>query len=211
MALTKNQVREILSAAGVSVENMDAAADAIMNGHITSVNALREERDTYKADAEKLPGVQKELDKANKKIAENEDADAKDKWKVKYDALKEESDNYRAGVEAEKTKRKKSDAYRELLKEAGVSEKRRAAVLRVTDLDSLELDEDGKFKDAENLKKSIEEEWAEFIPVDGKQGADVKTPPQGDGGAGAYTPSRAAQVAAKRYEMLYGTKTEEKK
>jgi hypothetical protein len=211
MALTKNQVREILSAAGVSVENMDAAVDAIMNGHITSVNALREERDTYKADAEKLPGVQKELDKANKKIAENEDADAKDKWKVKYDALKEESDNYRTSVEAEKTKRKKSDAYRELLKEAGVSEKRRAAVLRVTDLDSLELDEDGKFKDAENLKKSIKEEWAEFIPVDGKQGADVKTPPQGDGGAGAYIPSRAAQVAAKRYEMLYGTKTEEKK
>jgi hypothetical protein len=211
MALTKNQVREILSAAGVSAENMDAATDAIMNGHITSVNALREERDTYKADAEKLPGVQKELDKANKKIAENEDADAKDKWKVKYDALKEESDNYRTSVEAEKTKRKKSDAYRELLKEAGVSEKRRAAVLRVTDLDSLELDEDGKFKDAENLKKSIKEEWAEFIPVDGKQGADVKTPPQGDGGAGAYTPSRAAQVAAKRYEMLYGTKTEEKK
>jgi hypothetical protein len=211
MALTKNQVREILSAAGVSAENMDTAVDAIMNGHITSVNALREERDTYKADAEKLPGVQKELDKANKKIAENEDADAKDKWKVKYDALKEESDNYRTSVEAEKTKRKKSDAYRELLKEAGVSEKRRAAVLRVTDLDSLELDEDGKFKDAENLKKSIKEEWAEFIPVDGKQGADVKTPPQGDGAAGAYTPSRAAQVAAKRYEMMYGTKTEEKK
>jgi hypothetical protein len=211
MALTKNQVREILSAAGVSTENMDAAVDAIMNGHITSVNALREERDTYKADAEKLPGVQKELDKANKKIAENEDADAKDKWKVKYDALKEESDNYRTSVEAEKTKRKKSDAYRELLKEAGVSEKRRAAVLRVTDLDSLELDEDGKFKDTENLKKSIKEEWAEFIPVDGKQGANTQTPPQGDGGAGAYTPSRAAQVATKRYEMLYGTKTEEKK
>jgi hypothetical protein len=199
--------RKFLAAMGIEADKIDE----IISAHTETVDALKDERDRYKADAEKLPQVQEALDKANQKITELGEADAKDRWKVKYDALKEESDKYRADVEAEKTKQKKSDAYRKLLKETGVSEKRLDAVMRVTDLDKIEFDEAGNLKDTESLKKSIKEEWAEFIPVDGKQGADVKTPPQGDDGAGAHTPSRAAQVAAKRYEMIYGKKAEETK
>ena len=68
MALTKTQLKEILSSAGVSAENAEVAIGKIMDGHIASVNALREERDElkkdvdeYKAKAQKLEGVQKEL------------------------------------------------------------------------------------------------------------------------------------------------------
>jgi len=210
MALTKAQVKEILSKAGVSAENTDAAVEAIMNGHLASVNALREERDEFKANAEKLPDLQKELDKAKKTIAENEEAEGKDKWKVKYDAIKEEYDNYKSGVDAEKSKQKKSDAYRELLKESGVSEKRIASVLRVTDLDKLEFDEEGKIKDSDKVKEDIKTEWADFITKEQTQGANTQTPPAGQGGE-THTLSRAAQVAAKRYEMLYGVKKAEEK
>ena len=62
MALTKTQVKEILSAAGVAADKMDDAVNKIIDGHLTSIDALREQRDGYKADADKLPGVPKELD-----------------------------------------------------------------------------------------------------------------------------------------------------
>ena len=62
MALTKTQLTEKLSEAGIENERIPELVSWIMNGHITSINALREERDNYKADAEKLAEVQKELD-----------------------------------------------------------------------------------------------------------------------------------------------------
>lgn len=202
--------RKFLAAMGIEADKIDE----IISAHTETVDALKDERDTYKADAEKLPGVQKELDEANKKIAEAENADQKDKWKVKYDALKEEHDQYKAGIESEKAKQKKSDAYRELLKETGVSEKRLAAVLRVTDLDKIEFGEDGKLKDVDELKKSIKDEWAEFIMTSREQGANTEhlNQPGGNGGSGGSgggsAPSMAKQAAAKYYDMLYGTKAE---
>ena len=199
--------RKFLSAMGIEADKIDE----IITAHTETVDALKDERDRYKADAEKLPDVQKDLDEANKKLEEASKADEKDKWKVKYDALKEEHDQYKAGVESEKTKQKKNDAYRELLKETGVSEKRLAAVLRVTDLDKLEFGEDGKLKDMDDLKKSIKEEWAEFIMQPNEQGAqtDHQNNPNGNGGnnGGGNAPSMAKQAAAKYYDMLYGTST----
>ena len=203
MALT----RKFLSAMGIE----DDKIDEIIHAHRETVDALKEERDGFKDDAEKLPNVQKELDEAKQKLAETEESDGKDKWKVKYDALKEEYDEYKSGVNAKETRQKKSDAYRELLKETGVSEKRLAAVLRVTNLDDIEFDEDGKLKGMDKLKENIKTEWADFIAKESKKGADTDTPPDNDG-AETHTPSRAAKVAQKRYEMLYGKqKTEEDK
>lgn len=196
--------RKLLEAMGIESDKIDE----IISAHRETVDALKQERDSYKENAEKLPGVQKDLDKANQKIAELEEADGKDKWKVKYEALKEESDKYKAGVEAEKTKQKKTDAYRELLKETGVSEKRISAVLRVSDIDKLEFGDDGKLKDTDKLKQDIKTEWAEFIGQESKKGASTETPPDGSGNGGNGTPSRAAQVAAKHYELIYGKKTE---
>lgn len=198
--------RKFLSAMGIEADKIDE----IITAHTETVDALKDERDRYKADAEKLPEVQKNLDEANKKLEEASKADEKDKWKVKYDALKEEHDQYKAGIESEKTKQKKSDAYRELLKETGVSEKRLAAVLRVTDLDKIEFGEDGKLKDIDDLKKSIKEEWSEFIMQQQEQGAqtDHQNHSEGNGNnGGGNAPSMAKQAAAKYYDMLYGTNT----
>lgn len=103
------------------------------------------------------------------------------KYKVKYDALKEEFDDYKKEQTAKETKAKKESAYRELLKESGVSEKRLAAVLKVSDIEALEFDEDGKVKDSDKLKESIKEEWSDFIVKEDKQGANTSTPPSGGG------------------------------
>jgi hypothetical protein len=49
--------RKMLRAMGIEDEKIDE----IITAHTETVDALKEQRDQYKADAEKLPNVQKEL------------------------------------------------------------------------------------------------------------------------------------------------------
>ncbi|MCQ2369199.1 MAG: hypothetical protein MJ007_01840, partial [Paludibacteraceae bacterium] len=79
----------------------------------------------------------------------------------------------------------KTEAYKKLLKDNGVSDKVLDKVLKMTDLKALEL-VDGTFKDADKLTAQIKEEWADFITNVDTKGADTKTPPDGNGsGEGA--------------------------
>lgn len=152
----------------------DEKVEQIIEAHTETVTALKDERDAYKADAEKLPAVQKELDEL--KATNKEDT-----YKVKYDALKEEFDSFKKEQSEKELRVRKEQAYKVLLQEAGVSEKRVDAVLKVSDIDSLEFNEDGSVKDADNLKKGIETEWEDFIVRKETQGTQTPTPPQGSG------------------------------
>ena len=174
MALTKAQVREILSAAGVTSENMSEAVDKIIDGHVTSVNALREDVAKYKADAEKLPTVQKELDDMK--------ADTNDSWKEKYDNLKCEFDKYKTDVQEKETHNKKVEAYRAILKDANLSEKGIEKAVKYAEWDKIELGEDGKLKGANDHIKAAREEWAEYVTTTTTTGAKTSTPPANDGG-----------------------------
>lgn len=53
--------------------------------------------------------------------------------------------------------------------------------MKVTDLSGIEL-EDGKIKNAEDVRKSIKEEWADFVVTTNQRGADQKNPPANNGG-----------------------------
>lgn len=170
MALTKSQVKEILSAAGVSSENMETAVTKIMDGHITSIDALREERDKYKTDAEKLPQVQKELNDLK--------AIPPDEYKPKYEAEHAALEDLKAKVAHDDLNRQKSGLYRKLLTEAGVDEKRLDAVMRLTDLDKVNL-KDGQLTDKDNLVKHIKTEWSDYIVDEKTKGANPNTPPSG--------------------------------
>lgn len=163
--LTRSYLRAL------KIEDEDTVT-AILEAHTETTSALLK----YKADAEKLPGVQAELDQAKKDLADRN----KDGWKEKHDAVKKELDDYKAAQTAKDTKAAKETAYRALLKEAGVNEKRIDAVLRVTDLDKIEL-ENGAVKGAEEVKNAIKTEWAEFITTAGQSGAGMTNPPAGGG------------------------------
>lgn len=168
MALTNAQVREILSSAGVSAENVEAAVKKIMDGHVTSINALREERDSYKTDAEKLPGVQKELNDLKAKGDQD--------WQKKYDDEHKAFETYKSEVAAQKVSEQKSGLYRALLKEMKVGEAQIDSILKVTDLSKLVI-KDGKLDDADKLKESIKTEWAGFIMEKDVKGQKVDNPP----------------------------------
>jgi len=202
MALT----RKFLSAMGVE----ESKIDEIISAHTDTVNALKEERDNFKADAEKLPAVQKELDEFKKAESKGDAYRVKYEAKVEeYDALKKEFEQYKDGVTAKETTAKKEAAYRTLLKKAGVSEKRIDAVMKVSDVTKVELTEDGAIKDADDLEKKIKEEWSDFIVSEGVKGASTPTPPNNTGGDRQR--GEAAKIAQKYHENLYGKTEEEKK
>lgn len=191
--------RKMLKAMGIEDEKIDQIIDA----HTEVTDALKADRDKYKADAEKAYDLERELEDARK------DAEAKGKdgssYKEKYESEKAAFDEYKKGVEAEQTKAKKVDAYKALLKKAGVSEKRIDSIIKVTAVDDIELKDDGTIKDADEKEKSIKEEWSDFIVKKSEEGAGTETPPAG-AGEGGRTLSRAAQVAAAHNERLYGIK-----
>ena len=167
--------RKFLSAMGIEAEKVDE----IINAHIEVVDGLKEERDNYKKDAEKLPDIQKQLDKANEKLAKNGEGETVSK--EDYDKLKKEYDDYKADITAKNTRTEKENAFRELLKSVGVSEKRFNAIIKVSDIDGLELDKDGKIKDAEKHTESVKSEWADFIETTTTKGAKTANPPANNG------------------------------
>lgn len=205
MALT----RKFLSAMGIESDKIDE----IITAHADTVDGLKEERDLakkdaeqYKTDAEKLPQIQKELDEL-KAAGGNSPFEVKyNALKEDYDKLKAEFDGFKSETEAKATKQAKEAAYRNLLKEVGVSEKRIDSVLRVSDLESVELDKDGKIKDSDNLKKSIKNEWSDFITKEHQEGAATPNP-LGGSSEPPRGKSRAAEIAAQYHNNLYGENT----
>ena len=169
--------RKFLSAMGIEADKVDE----IINAHIEVVDGLKEERDNFKKDAEKLADVQKQLDKANDKLAKNGEGETVSK--EDYDKLQKEYNDYKADITAKNTRTEKENAFRELLKSVGVSEKRFNAIIKVSDIDGLELDKDGKIKDAEKHTENVKSEWADFIETTTTKGANTATPPITNGGA----------------------------
>lgn len=171
--------RKALVAMAIDAEKIDQ----IIEMHSETVDALKAEKDSakeearkYKADSDKLAEVEKELNELKAK------AEQPDAYKEKYNTLKKEYDTYKGEVTAKETKAAKTKAYRAMLQEIGVSDKRIDSVMKVADLSSIELDEDGTIKDVDALKASAKDEWSDFIVSSGKKGAETPTPPSNTGG-----------------------------
>lgn len=203
MALTKAQLREILSEAGVEAEQMSTAISKIISGHSASIDALRDEVTTlredvnkYKADADKLPGVQAELKKLKEDAEKNKDKD--------YDALKQEFDNYKAEITAKEAQAVKERVYRKALKDANLSDTGIEKAVKYADWNSIEVDEKGALKEAKKHIKGAQEEWAAYVVDKRTEGARVENPPGGQGGSGRPEVSAAAQLAKAYYADRYG-------
>lgn len=173
MALT----RKLLKGMGLTEEQVDT----IIEAHTETTDGLKADIAKYKGDAEKLPGVQKEL---------NDLKTAGDGgYKEKYEKEHADFEKYKADQTAKETRQAKETAYRELLKAAGVSEKRIPAILKVTDLNGIEMDGD-KIKDADKHTQTVKTEWAEFVESTNTTGANTTTPP-----ANNQTPAAPKNIA----------------
>ena len=164
--------RKMLKAMGIEEEKIDE----IIEAHREVTDALKEDRDKYKADADKLADVQKELEDM-KKMTEGSDS-----YKEKYEKEHKDFEAYKDSIKAEQTKAAKVEAFKALLKKAGVSEKRIDAIVKVSSVDDIELDDKGEIKDADKRIEGIKTEWSEFIVTESQRGANTENPPANTGG-----------------------------
>ena len=148
MALT----RKFLEGMGID----DKQVESIIEAHSETVNGLKAERDRYKEQAEKVPDLQKQLEDAKAASGSG------DEWEGKYNAEHQAFEDFKAQVATEKADAEKAQAYRGMLMAAGIDPKRIDAIMRVTDLTDVEM-EDGKLKGADKLQESAKQEWADFV------------------------------------------------
>lgn len=177
--------RRMLTAMGINAEQIEQ----IIEAHTETVSGLKQQiadlgddlakaKESGTADSDRLKDVQKELDTLKAQVAE----DAKAREGKDYDALKKEFDDYKAEVQEKAVKSAKEKALRDLLSDMKVSDKGTSMIMKYMGVSGIELDEEGKLKDAASIKKAVKEDWSDYIPTVETKGADTKTPPTNGGG-----------------------------
>lgn len=206
MALT----RKFLKAMGIEDEKIDQ----IIEAHSSTVDGLKDQIDTLKADAgsaeetkTKLADIQKQLDKANADL----EATKKDGWKDKHDTLKREFEDYKAEVTAKEIKSAKEAAARAYYESKGITGKALDIAMRGSgaEIEAMEL-ADGKIKDAASLEALVKGDFSGLVSTTTTTGANTATPPAGDSGKNENEPNtRAAIIAAQYHANLYGENKKE--
>ena len=168
MALT----RRFLKGMGLTEEQVDT----IIEAHTEVTDGLKEQINQYKADADKLADVQKELDDLK--------SAGDGGYKSKYESEKAAHDELKASIAKEKAYASKESAYRELLKAAGVKDKFIDTIIRAEKptIESLKI-EDGKVEGSDALTEAAKKNWGDFIVTQQVVNTRVENPPANTGGA----------------------------
>ena len=169
---TRAEVRNILGEA--HTEDLENRLIAL---HLGVVDPLKDQLQTYKTDAEKLPAVQKELDDLK--------AQGDGGYKEKYEAEAKAHKEYRQQVESEKENARVAADVLAICKEAGIA-RESALRLIVKDFDrsKIERDKDGNITNRAKLLESVKADYADFVGTPGNQGTPPATPPTGGAGTG---------------------------
>ena len=160
--------RKFLKALGLTEEQVDSVVEA----HTETVDGLKSQMAGYKTDAEKLEGVQRELDDLKAKGGED--------YKSKYDSEHAAFEKYKNDQNAKESAALTERLHREQLNALGITGKRADSIVRLTDLSTVKV-KDGKLEDADGVKKGIQTDYADFIPKTRTDGADPADPPHSGG------------------------------
>lgn len=172
MALT----RKLLKGMGLT----DEQVDTIIEAHTDTVDGLKSEVSKYKADAEKLPTVQKELDDLKAK--------GDDGWKEKHDKVKKDFDDYKNGVESEKSKAAKEKAARAYFEGKNIIGKSLELAMRASAAEIAGLELDGeKIKDTAVLDGLVAGDLAALVGSTVIRGNNPANPPANNGSGSTKT------------------------
>lgn len=164
--------RKMLKAMGIEEEKIDQ----IIEAHTETVDAIKEQKEAYRADAEKLPGVQRELD-ALKNNSGND-------YKAKYEKEKKDFQDYKNGIAEKESAAAKEKAARAYFESKGIPADSMGLVIRgaKAEISGLELDGE-KIKDSTALDTLLSGDYKGLIGKTTTKGTDTKTPPNTSGGA----------------------------
>ena len=162
MALT----RKSLKAMGLT----DEQVDSIIEMHTDTVDGLKEQVNTYKADAEKLPNVQKELDD----LKAMGDGGYKEKYEKEHKAF----EDYKADVTAKESKAAKEKAVRAYFESKNITGSNLDLAMRGCgeEMSALVMEGD-KIKDTTSLDALIDGAYKSLVYTEHTQGANPATPP----------------------------------
>ena len=148
----------------------DEQVDTIIEAHTDTVDGLKGDITRYKADAEKLPGVQRELDDLK--------AAGDGGYKDKYEREHSDFETYKAAVSAREAKAAKERAVKAYFESKNIVGANLELAMRGCgeELAALELDGD-KIKDARSLDALIEGVFRPLVSTVQTMGANTAAPP----------------------------------
>lgn len=178
MALT----RKLLKGMGLT----DEQVDTIIEAHTDTVDGLKADVSRYKTDAEKLPGIQKQLDDLK--------AAGDGGYKAKYEKEHSAFESYKADITAKESKAAKEKAVRAYFEGKNIKGANLELAMRGCgeEMAALELDGD-KIKDTKALDALIEGTYKGLISTSQTQGANPANPPANTG-TGTMTKEQIMQI-----------------
>lgn len=177
----------------------DEMETALLELHHGIVDTVKDELDEAKAKAEKAAAEAEKVAELQKQL---EEAKSGEDFKAKYEQEHQAYEAYKQQIADGEALKAKQAAYRKLLADEHISEKRMDAVIRLTDFSKIKLNKEGGLEDVDALKKAIAEDWGEYKVTIRQRGAEVANPPQHDNGGKPM--SRAAELAAQFHAQKYG-------
>ncbi len=194
MALT----RKFLSALGIEADKIDE----IITSHIEVVDGLKAKISTLENESKENDDYKSKYEKAKSELDELNSDD----YKSKYENEKKAFESYKNDITQKETLSRKKTAYKKFLEGENVAEKAINSILKISDYDSFELDENGDIKDTTKLKEKVKTDYAGFIVEKKKSGANIAAPPIG----GGSKISSKADIFAKDEHGRYKLSTEER-
>lgn len=168
MSLKRSFLKEILADENLSDGEK---INKIIDGHMETVVPLQDEIDGKKLEIKALKDKEKELELIKK-----------DDYKGKFEKIKKEFDEFKSNTEKQKIDTTRRTAFENSLKEAGIADKYIKSILKITDINDIEFDENNEIKDKDKFKSSVIEQYSDFIQKEGKQGLPENKPPENNGG-----------------------------
>lgn len=185
--MSKSLTRSFLKALGLTEDQQTS----ILEQHSAVVDEIKAERDTYKEEADKLPGVQKELD------ALKGGEDYKTKWETEHKAF----EDYKSQVAKDAETAKVKSAYKQLLIDEKINPKLVDDLVRLADVDKMKLDKDGNLENIDALKTTINDKYSAYKVKTELRTHKPETPPKEENDGGN---SEIKAMAAKWREARYG-------
>lgn len=153
----------------------DEQREAILEEHANTVNEIKAERDRLKADAEKLPGVQRQLEELQ--------AAGDGGYKQKYEKEHKAFEDYKSDITAKQTKAAKEKAVRAYFESKNITGANLDLAMRGCgeEMNALEMDGD-KIKDSSSLDALVSGTYKSLVSTTSTKGSNPANPPANTGG-----------------------------
>lgn len=186
---TRKEIRAIIGEACT-----DEMENQIMALYLGVVDPMKDDIAKYKADAEKLDDVQKELDDLK--------ANPGDDWKSKYEKEHTDFESYKKGITEKETKAAKEKAVKAYFEGKNITGANLDIAMRGCrdEIGAIELDGD-KIKDTAALDALVNGTFAGLVVTKTVHGAQTANPPANNGGSKLTKADIYAKDEHGRYKM----------